>query len=115
MKRISIFKCLLCLLVLCLLVTVAEAGQKLLGDESDGSRAHPTHRINVFAEPSEQGKEAIKIDPNINPADEVLLPFSTRQTCGLCHSYEIVKGGWHFNSVDPNVDPGRPGLGPVQS
>ena len=79
MKRISIFKCLLCLLVLCLLVTVAEAGQKLLGDESDGSRAHPTHRINVFAEPSEQGKEAIKIDPNINPAEEVLLPFSMRQ------------------------------------
>lgn len=97
------------MLVLCFSVSAAETEQKLLGDESDGSRAHPTHRIPVFAEPSEQGKEAIQIDPNINTAEEVLLPFSTRQTCGICHNYQIVKGGWHFNSIDPNVDLGRPG------
>jgi hypothetical protein len=109
LKKTSVLKSFLCLLALCLPVMAAETGQKLLGDESDGSRAHPTHRIEVFAEPSEQGQEAIKIDPNINPAEEVLLPFSTRRTCGPCHSYEIVKGGWHFNSIDPNVAPGRPG------
>ena len=109
MKKISVFKGLLCVLVLCLPVVAAETGQKLLGDESDGSRAHPTHRIDVFAEPSEQGKEPVKIDPNVNPEEEVLLPFSMRQTCGVCHNYEIVKRGWHFNSVDPNVAPGRLG------
>jgi hypothetical protein len=104
-----ILKGFLCLLALCFSVSAAETKQKLLGDESDGSRAHPIHRIEVFAEPSEQGKEAIQIDPNINPEEEVLLPFSTRRTCGVCHNYQIVKGGWHFNSIDPNVDPGRPG------
>jgi hypothetical protein len=109
LKKTSVLKSFLCLLALCFPVAAAETGQKLLGDESDGGRAHPTHRIEVFAEPSEQGKEAIKIDPNVNPAEEVLLPFSMRRTCGPCHSYEIVKRGWHFNSVDPNVAPGRPG------
>ena len=74
-------------------------GQKLLGDESDGSRAHPVHLIPLLDE--DGGK--------IAPDDEPLLPFSTRQTCGACHSYNYVAKGWHFNASDPNVPPGRPG------
>ena len=113
LKKGLVLKSFLCLLVFIPMyigiAVAAESGQRLLGDQSDGSRAHPIHRIPVFAEPSEQGKEAIKIDPNINTEEEVLLPFSARQTCGVCHNYEIIKGGWHFNSIDPNVDPGRPG------
>ncbi|MBN2594145.1 MAG: hypothetical protein JXA81_11610 [Sedimentisphaerales bacterium] len=108
MEKGLILEGFLFLLALCFHANAAETEQKLLGDESDGSRAHPIHRLELFAEPGEEGKEAIKIDPNIDTAEEVLLPFSTRLTCGECHSYGIIKGGWHFNSVDPNVDPGRP-------
>jgi hypothetical protein len=98
-----------CVMVFCLVARAAQSDEKLLGDESDGSRAQPLHRIPLYAEPSEEGAEPIKIDPNINPEEEVLLPFSTRRTCGVCHSYGIVSKGWHFNEMDPNVDPGRPG------
>jgi len=109
LRKGLVLESLLCVLVLCFSAGAEENEQKLLGDESDGSRAHPIHRLELYAEPSEVGKEAIKIDPNINTADEVLLPFSTRQTCGRCHSYGIIKKGWHFNSVDPNAASGRPG------
>ena len=107
--RFKIENLVLCLLALCLPVAAAETGQKLLGDESDGSRAHPIHRLGLLAEPGEQDAEPVEIDPNVDTAEEVLLPFSTRQTCGKCHSYGIINKGWHFNSVDPNAASGRPG------
>jgi hypothetical protein len=97
------------LLTSCLVAGAGQTEPKLLGDESDGSRAHPIHRIELLAEPSEEGEEALKVDPNIDPEEEVLLPFSTRRTCGECHSYGIIAGGWHSNAVDPNVEHGRPG------
>ena len=82
----------------------ADTAQKLLGDESDGSRAHPIHLIPLFSE-NEDGEQGEKISPD----DDPLLPFSTRWTCGECHSYGIISKGWHFNAVDPDVAPGRPG------
>jgi hypothetical protein len=103
----------LCLLVLCLsALTVcfgneaseAETPGKLLGDESDGSRAHPIHLIPLIAE-NEDGEQGGKIYPN----DDPLLPFSMRWTCGDCHSYGIISKGWHFSATDPNISPGRPG------
>ena len=103
----------LCLLALCLSAPTvclaneaaeADTVQKLLGDESDGSRAHPIHLIPLFSE-NEDGEQGEKISPD----DDPLLPFSTRWTCGDCHSYGIISKGWHFNAVDPNVSPGRPG------
>ena len=109
MRKGLIFKSFLCLLVLCFSAAAAENEQKLLGDESDGSRAHPIHRLELFAEPGEQDAEPVKIDPNINTEEEVLLPFSARRTCGRCHSYGIIDEGWHFNAVDPNAEAGRPG------
>ena len=109
MKKGLIFKSFLCLLVFCLAAGAAETEQKLLGDESDGGRAHPIHRLTLLAEPAEQKAGPVEIDPNINTAEEVLLPFSTRRTCGKCHSYGIIKKGWHFNSADPNAESGRPG------
>ncbi|MHC4537380.1 MAG: hypothetical protein ACYS6K_25865, partial [Planctomycetota bacterium] len=102
-----------CLMVLCLsAVTVcfenqatgAETPGKLLGDESDGSRAHPTHLIPLVAE-NEDGEQGGKIYPD----DETLLPFSTRWTCGGCHSYGLISKGWHFSAIDPNIAPGRAG------
>ncbi len=87
------------MLVLCLSAT-ATAEQKLLGDESDGSLAHPVHLIPLV---TEEGDE-------ISPDDDPLLPFSTKQTCGgVCHSYDVIGSGWHFNAADANVAPGRPG------
>ena len=82
--------------------TPTDTGRKL-GDVTDGSRAVPVHRINLY---NEQGNT---IYEKIFPDDDPLLPFSTRQTCGFCHSYDIIGTGWHFNAAEPNVTPGRPG------
>ncbi len=70
-----------------------------MGDESDGSRAVPVHVIELL---NEEGDK-------ITAADEPMLPFSTQKTCGACHSYNTIKGGWHFNAVDANVPAGRTG------
>ena len=87
--------------VLFWLVSTLYAGdpnQKLLGDESDGSRANPVHLIPLLNEEGEK----------ITPDDKPLLPFSASRTCGACHSYNVVSKGWHFNAPDPNILPGRP-------
>ncbi len=76
----------------------------LLGDESDGSRAHPTHLIPLFAA-GEDGEKG----PQVMPGADVVLPFSTQYTCGECHSYNLVQEGWHFNAMDSNVPVGRNG------
>lgn len=82
----------------------AEAPGPLLGDQSDGSRAHPTHVIPLF--PSD---EAFEKGPQIALDDDPLMPFSTKFTCGECHSYNVIEHGWHFNAMDPNAPAGRPG------
>jgi len=82
--------------------TSANTIQKL-GDVSDGSRAVPVHRITLY---NEQGHSK---EDEIFPDDEPLLPFSMRQTCDFCHSYDIIGTGWHFNAADPNAASGRPG------
>jgi hypothetical protein len=81
-----------------------EAAQPLLGDESDGSRACPIHLIPLFAE-NDTGEKGGQVDPN----DRQAMPFSTRWTCGECHSYGTISRGWHFNATDANVPAGRPG------
>jgi hypothetical protein len=82
--------------------TTPAIGQKL-GDFGDGSRAAPVHRINLYNELGNSKED------RIYPDDDPLLPFSTRQTCGACHTYGIIDNGWHFNATDPNVSAGRPG------
>jgi len=81
----------------------AKDSEKLLGDVSDGSRAASHHLIYLYPE-NQDGKKGSKITPDAKP----LLPFSTRWTCGECHSYNTISSGWHFNAVDVNVPPGRP-------
>ena len=75
-----------------------------LGDITDGSRATPIHLIPLLAEPMPD-----KEPDQIHPGDEPVLPFSTKATCGACHSYDTISAGWHFNAIDPNVAPGRNG------
>lgn len=88
-------------ILLCItsVLVAAAADPNFSGDHSDGSRAVPVHLIPLLDE------EGDKITPDIEP----LLPFSTRQTCGACHNYDKIRHGWHFNAVEPNIDPGRCG------
>ncbi len=89
----------LCICVVLALPTMAKEAGKLLGDESDGSLSAPVHLIGL-------------VDPEgigIMSEEEPLQPFSTKQTCGVCHSYDLISKGWHFNAVDSNVAPGRAG------
>ena len=73
---------------------------KRLGDGDDGSRTNPVHLIPLF------DKNGVMI----RAEDEKAQPFSIRnKTCGDCHSYNIISRGWHFNSADSNVPPGRSG------
>jgi len=83
------------------LLCAAESSKeiKLLGDVDDGSGAVDVHNIRLLDE--EGGK--------ISPDDFVILPFSTKQTCGACHNYRIISKGWHFNAGEPNVAEGRNG------
>jgi len=94
----------LCLLVLGFSTFAAEAEVKLLGDESEGSMSPPPHLIPLYAE-NEDGEKGEQITPSM----EFPMPFSTRWTCSDCHNYNLVKKGWHFNTVDSNDPPGRPG------
>ena len=94
---------LVCLLMLAASAVCAGAEGGLLGDKSDGSRAHPTHEIPLYYSNEDGEKE--KVAPDADP----VMPFSTKLTCGECHSYDVINKGLHFNYVDPNVDPGRPG------
>ncbi len=100
--RERLFLTLAALLLLCVTGIAAESEQedtKLLGDEGDGSRSQPVHLIPLY---TEEG------DP-IAADDEPAMPFSTKESCGACHSYDKIETGWHFNAADPNADPGRPG------
>jgi hypothetical protein len=87
------------LVVLCFFHFDALPQEPKLGDVSDGSRAVPVHLIELYDE------EGARILPDDHP----LLPFSTKQTCLPCHSYETIRHGWHFNAADSTVPPGRSG------
>jgi hypothetical protein len=82
----------------------ADTTERLIGDQSDGSRATPIHLIPLYAE-NEDGQKGEQIKPDT----EFPMPFSTRWACIECHDYELVKKGWHFNDVDSNVPAGRCG------
>lgn len=70
-----------------------------IGDIRDGSKTPPLHIINLY------DSDSLQILRN----DNTLLPFSTRFSCGVCHSYDIVRKGLHFNAHDRSIAPGRAG------
>ncbi len=70
----------------------------MLGDHTDGSRSRPVHLIELYDADGQR----------IRAADADPRPFSMRQTCGQCHTYETISQGWHFNAHDPEVPAGRP-------
>jgi len=73
----------------------------LIDRERDGSRSTAVHRIPLY----DSEGEKISID------DALVLPFSTRTTCGDCHRYEKIEAGWHFSAIDEatgSEEPGEP-------
>ena len=106
--RRELILALLLLPVLSLTLVMAQDAEEApagkLGDASDGSRAHPTHLIPLFPA-NEDGEKG----PQVDPEGDLVLPFCTKHTCGECHSYDIIKHGWHFNAADVNAPTGRPG------
>ncbi len=92
------------LFLVIVLATGIAVGAKPDGDTPDGSRSNFVHLIPLLSEPI-PGKEPDQIHPDADP----VLPFSTKATCGACHSYDKISAGWHFNAIDPNVNPGRKG------
>jgi len=63
------------------------------------TRTTLVHNIPVF------NADGAAIDPSAKNAK----PISLKVTCGKCHDYEIIDRGWHFNTGDANVPPGRLG------
>src|SRR5690606_21245067 len=49
-----------------------------------------------------------EFDDEGKPQEARAVPFSTAQTCGRCHEYNLISQGWHFNA-NSSVNPGRPG------
>lgn len=70
-----------------------------VGDKSDGSKMHPVHLLKLYDE------NRITIDPS----DDFLQPFSTKQTCAVeCHNYSIISHGFHFNFDQSEIVNSRP-------
>ena len=88
----------LILTVLCLgaLFSAMPAGAGV-GHPWDGSKVVPHHRIPVS---DETGRF-------IHSGAPLPKPISMRQTCGVCHDYDMISGGTHFNSTDPDASHGR--------
>ncbi len=63
----------------------------------DGGRNTPVHKLTLLD----------KFNDTIDPASPNALPVSTRNTCGQCHDYAKISGGWHFNSSGDAVCSGR--------
>jgi len=76
----------------------AAAGQQEGILRSD-SRSPYVHRINLY---DATGKVIL-------PRDPLAEPYSPRATCGKCHDYVTISGGWHFNAGTAGVDAGRCG------
>jgi len=76
------------------------AGSTFAAVEShyDGGRVIPVHRLALNDE----------FGDTIVPGAQNVLPISTRKTCGQCHDYDTIAGGWHFNMSSTNGVCGRP-------
>ena len=64
-----------------------------------GSRTLPVHRIPL------RDEAGVSIASTVENA----MPMSAKQTCGMCHDYDKIHAGWHFNAGAAGVDDGRPG------
>ncbi|MEI6645441.1 MAG: cytochrome c3 family protein [bacterium] len=85
-------------LLLTALALVAGSTFAAVESHYDGGRVIPVHRLALNDE----------FGDLIVPGTQNVLPISTRKTCGQCHDYDTIAGGWHFNMSNPSAIPGRP-------
>ncbi len=85
------------ILITAFALTVTAAAYGAVHSHWDGGRNTPVHKLALRDE----------MGDTIDPGSKGALPISTRQTCGQCHDYEKISGGWHFNSSGTNSCPGR--------
>jgi hypothetical protein len=78
--------------------SAATAGQDAKKAVWDGNRTTPAHLIPLRDEN----------DQPIIPTETNPLPYSARFTCGPCHDYKTIQGGWHFGAMTATKS-GRPG------
>lgn len=78
--------------------SAASAGQDAKKAVWDGNRTTPAHLIPLRDEN----------DQPIIPTETNPLPYSARFTCGPCHDYKTIQGGWHFGAMTAAKN-GRPG------
>lgn len=78
--------------------TAASAVQDAKRAVWDGNRTTPAHLIPLRDEN----------DQPIIPTETNPLPYSARFTCGPCHDYKTIQGGWHFGAMTATKS-GRPG------
>ena len=82
------------------ILVVALTAAALRAEETEelrtDSRAPYLHRLTLY---DEDGTV-------ISPDDPAPMPYSPRATCGKCHAYDTISGGWHFSA---GVDAGGSG------
>lgn len=78
-------------------LSVAVAAFGVVPSHWDGARTTPVHKLEL----------SDKYGDVIVPSSENALPVSTRHSCNMCHDYDVIAGGWHFNASDTNACPGR--------
>lgn len=80
---------------------MAATAEKGLGDGNDGNRSEPVHWITLY---DDLGNE-------LKPGEKFPRPVSMKNTCGKCHDYATISGGWHFNSCRVPSDQSDPRVG----
>jgi hypothetical protein len=74
-----------------------------------GSRGPFLHNIPLYDSEGNVISPPALLGDDGRPQEARAAPYSTEQTCGKCHDYDVISQGWHFNAADSNVKPGRPG------
>ena len=85
------------ILITALVLIVTTVAFGVVPSHWDGGRNTPVHKLALRDE----------FGDTIDPGSASALPISTRKTCGQCHDYESIAGGWHFNSSSTNTSAGR--------
>lgn len=75
-----------CCITACLLFSAV--ANLVASDVWDGSKVIPVHKLDLMDE------DGIKILPD----EKTPKAFSASTTCGACHDYKKISGGWHFSS-----------------
>lgn len=106
-------------IVACIFLLLISISVNIPAQEADTSAAAPADTI-VIEEPMIGDVRAGNFSPSvhvikpidengfvIHEADDIHMPFSTRTTCGECHSYDTILEGMHFNNGRGQDSPGR--------